>query len=104
MREHGADCGELDTGRSDEIVANLQKAFSVDAHGILQQQVVVLSDGTVQRVFDGQHGALRAAVEQRGEDVGRDRARQNLAVRRELESSHVAVGAALSLNGDSAGR
>ena len=59
MREHGADRGELNAGRGDEVVANLQKAFGVDAHRIGEQQIVMLGDGAVQRVFNGEHGALR---------------------------------------------
>jgi hypothetical protein len=85
-------------------VANQQQALSVDAHRIRQQQIVVLRDRAMDGVFDGQHSALRAAVEKRGEDVGRYRTRQDLVVRREFERSHVAVGAALSLDGDSADR
>jgi hypothetical protein len=56
----------------------------------------------MQRVLDGKHGTLGPAIEQRSEDISRHRTWQDVVVRRELESSHVAVGAALALDGDPA--
>ena len=104
MREHSVDGRELDTRCSDEVVANLQQAFRVNAHGILKEQIVVLGDSPVQRVLDREHSALRPTIEKRSEDVSRHRARQDFVVGGEFQSRHVAVGTALALDGDSAPR
>jgi len=64
----------------------------------------VLGHGAVQCVLDWKHSALRAPVKKSREYIGRDRARKYLIVASEIESSHMAVGAALSLDGHTSGR
>ncbi len=59
VRQDAAQIAEASSGPGDDVVADAQEAFGRDADGLREQQVVVLRDGAVQAVFNGQHGARR---------------------------------------------
>ena len=104
MREDLAEVGEGDAGGGDEVVVDVEERLAVDADGVGEEEVVVLGDGAVESVFDGEDGGVRGLVFEGLEDVEGVGAGEDVdgagGVVEELKCGEVGVGAALALDGD----
>jgi hypothetical protein len=79
-------------------VPNPQQALRVDAHRMLEQQIVVLRHGSMQAILNRQHRRIHALRQHRIDHLGRQAARHHLHRAQHLQRRHVAVRPALPLD------
>ena len=100
MREDALDLVDGDAGKGDQVVPNAQQRLPLHNHIIGKQQVEVFCDGAGQAVFDGNHRGVHGARDQRGKDVGGERAGNNYGVGDQIHRGLVAEGTGFTLDGD----
>jgi len=106
MAQHPLDGFEFGPRQTNEVVLHPHLGLAHDVQvGKLQQQVVVLVDGTRQGILDGNHAEVDIAGEDRGKyfTERREGHRLGLPFGKQVEHGHLAEGPVLSLEGDPLG-
>jgi len=102
--EDTAEILEPDARGSDEVMDDADVGFAGDVVVEVEEVVVVLVDGAVEGIFDGDDGGVAVGVAEGGEDVLEAGTGENLGVRAgEAHDGFMAEGAGLTLEGDTDG-
>jgi hypothetical protein len=98
MGENAANTCKTNTGRGDEVMDDTDIDLSGDAVVELEQVVVVLVDGAVQAVFDGDNGGFGQPVAEGRKDLLKPLTRNNLHIgTKEAQGGFVAESAGIAL-------